>query len=165
MKKNVHKSRMVAVMTVVFLTLMVAADIWMIMQMAAHTGSYGWDIALVAVVTAAIVGSYAYAPLSVELSDTALVLHRGIGRKVFRYADMAGVELYERNGFPIRVCGCGGVFGFTGRYRNSKTGESYFSYVGDYSQAFFVLLKNGRRYLLSCEDREAVVAAVRKKLL
>ena len=164
MKKSVHKSRTVVVTTVVVLALLIAADIWLFLQMAAHTVPYALGAMLAVVITASIVGSYAYAPLSVELSDIALVLHRGVGRKVIRYADMSGIEFYKRNGTPLRVCGCGGVFGFIGRYRNSKTGISYFSYVGDYSQAFFVVLKNGRRYLLSCEDREAVVAAVKKKL-
>lgn len=163
MKKKVHKSRTVVVMTVVILLLLAAADIWLLLLLAVHTVPYALCAVLVGVITVAVAASYGYAPRFVELTATELVLHRGIGRKAICYADMCRIEPYARKGLPVRVCGIGGVFGFIGRYSNTEYG-SYFSYVGDYSQAFFVVLKDGKRYLLSCEDREAVVAEVGKRL-
>ena len=119
------------------------------------------DIGVFLIITLGIIFSYVYAPMSVTLSESSLVLRRGIGRKQFNYSDIERVEAYENKKIAARLCGIGGIFGFIGRYYVEGIGH-YFSYVGDYSQAFYFQLQNGKKYMLSCEDKEQVISLIRK---
>lgn len=163
MKKKVHRSKLVKILTIVLMTILIAVDIYLIIQMAARNGSYTLNAILILIITATIIGSYGYAPISVHLTDSAFILCRGVGKKVINYADIAVVDIYNHEGASIRVCGIGGIFGFIGKFYNKSIGN-YFSYVGDYSQAIYMQLKNGRKYVFSCTDREYVVFFIKKKL-
>ena len=133
---------------------------YLLIQIVENEIPYILGICLVIIITAAIIISYLY--LSIALSETSLTLYRGIGKKNFNYSDI-DVIIYISDEPVIRVCGIGGIFGFVGRYYTKKIGR-YFSYVGDYSQTFYLQLKNGKKYVLSCEDRDLVVFLIKKKI-
>lgn len=99
-------------------------------------------------------------PRSVELTADALVLHRVSGRKVFRYADIAEAGLWT--GKPsslLRLCGSGAFCGYIGWFSGGGLG-AHFEYVGNYADAFYLKLRSGRTYLLSCDGAEHVVESV-----
>ena len=161
--KKVHKARPLIILTVIFLAILVLADVYLLVQIIKNRIPHILGISLLAIITATVIGSYLYAPMSITLSESALILNRGIGKKKFNYSDIAAVDTYISDGPVVRVCGIGGVFGFIGRYYTKKIGH-YFSYVGDYSQTFYLRLKNGKKYLLSCENRDLIVFLVKKKI-
>ncbi len=101
-------------------------------------------------------------PKGVELTDDALVLHRVLGRKVFRYADIADAGLWT--GKPsclFRFCGSGAFCGFIGWFSGGGLG-THFEYVGSYADAFYIRLRRGRTYLLSCDVAEMAMKRVRE---
>ena len=161
--QKVHKARSLVILTIVFLVILVLTDVYLLVQVIMNKIPYILGISLLAIITATVIGSYLYAPMSIALSDDALILYRGIGKKKFNYSDIATIDTYISDGTVVRICGIGGVFGFIGRYYTKKIGH-YFSYVGDYSQAFYLRLKNGKKYLFSCEDRDLIVFLVKKKI-
>ena len=161
--KKVHKSKTVVVLTIVFLTILVLTDIFSLIQVSIDDIPYILGIGLALVITLGIIFSYVYAPIRITLSENSLVLHRGIGKKQFNYSDIERVEVFNNNHIALRLCGIGGIFGFIGRYYTEGIGH-YFSYVGDSSQAFYFQLKSGKKYMLSCEDREQVISLIREKI-
>lgn len=163
MIKKVHRSKSVKILTFIFMTILVVADIYLITQMATQKIPFILCALLFAIISATIFFSYMYAPMCIRLTDSSLILHRGIGKKVIDYSDIREIDIYKSEGIIVRVCGIGGVFGFIGKFYNKKIGH-YFSYVGDYSQTFYVQQKNGKKYVFSCEDREYIVFIVKKKV-
>ena len=98
---------------------------------------------------------FAYGPFKVSLSGSALTVKRGMGKKTFELSHIVDAGAYKL-GNDYRVCGVGGLFGWVGHFRRSRFG-SYFAYVGDFEQAFFIVLDSGKRYVLSCEGREELL--------
>ena len=161
--KKVHKSKMLVILTVAVLILLISTEIFFLVQVFIGDIPYLFSIELSLIIALSIIISYGYAPLTVTLSESSLVLRRGIGRKQFNYSDIEYVEAYDNKKIAARLCGIGGLFGFIGRYYTEGIGH-YFSYVGDYSQAFYFQLKSGKKYMLSCEDREQVISLIREKI-
>lgn len=96
-------------------------------------------------------------PKSVELTGGALVLHRVVGRKVFRYADIAEAGLWTGKPSDMFRCwGSGAFCGFIGWFSGGGLGM-HFEYVGSYDDAFYIRLRGGRTYLLSCDGAEQAV--------
>lgn len=161
--KKVHKSKTLVALTIVFLAILILTDVFFLVQILIGDVSYLFGIEFSLIVALSIIFSYVYAPMRITFSENSLVLHRGIGKKQFNYSDIESVEAFNNKHIALRICGIGGVFGFVGRYYTEGIGH-YFSYVGDYSQAFYFQLKNGKKYLLSCEDRDFVVSWIKKHI-
>lgn len=163
MTKKVHKSKTLVALTIVFLAILILTDVFFLVQILIGDVSYLFGIEFSLIVALSIIFSYVYAPMRITFSENSLVLHRGIGKKQFHYSDIESIEVFNNKHIALRICGIGGVFGFVGRYYVEGIGH-YFSYVGDYSQAFYFQLKNGKKYLLSCEDRDFVVSWIKKHI-
>ena len=98
----------------------------------------------------------------VELTADALVLHRVQGRKVFRYADIADAGLWTGKPSSLfRFCGSGAFYGFIGWFSGGGLG-THFEYVGCYGDAFYIRLRSGRTYLLSCDGSAQAVKRLRE---
>lgn len=105
-----------------------------------------------------------YAPKEIILDDTWLTLIKGGGKLTVAYADIEEIRMYDpRNTGNIRVFGIGGIYGYIGRFYNRDIGY-YTSYVGDYSQAFLIRTKKGRKYLFSCDNAAHIVKEIEKAL-
>lgn len=84
------------------------------------------------------------------------------GAQGFRYADIADAGLWT--GKPsclFRFCGSGAFCGFIGWFSGGGLG-THFEYVGSYADAFYIRLRRGRTYLLSCDGAEMAVKRVRE---
>ncbi len=121
-------------------------------------------IGVMVLIAATLIPCFMLAPRKIVLTDTQLVLHKGVGKLRLSYADMESVSIYRptKGVVDVRTFGIGGIFGFIGYFYNKQTGH-YIAYVGDYSQAFLVRMKNGKKYMLSCGNHQSIVAAVKMK--
>lgn len=114
-------------------------------------------VPILAIVISVLVYYYRQSPLYIELVDDALVLHCASGNKVFRYEDI--VEVGKWQGQPSRLLrqwGSGGFGGYIGWFSGGGLG-SHFEYVGKYQDAFYLKLRKGKPYMLSCDEAERVV--------
>ena len=135
-------------------------------------GAVIWPIALdiaivswvmLATVAATLISQLFYAPVSIELTDDALIVHRLLARKVIPVADIRrSASLHYPSG-PIRTCGCSGFFGNWGYFTERGIG-SYFAYYGDPADCFLVKLANGRKYMLGCRNAADFVAAIDSRI-
>ncbi len=116
----------------------------------------------VLIVGMCLAGLY-YSPMSVRVTDTAIEVVRSLKIKKILLADVKKVCLLSPTMGAIRICGSGGFMGYWGWFRERDLGK-YFAYYGKASDCFFVVLKNGRRYMLGCKDAPEMVEAIRKKM-
>lgn len=106
--------------------------------------------------TAIIAGLY-YCPISVEANRSEIKLYRLLAKpKVFAYKDVQAVDTCYPSAGGLRLCGSGGCFGYWGYFSDIMVG-TYFGYYGSRSHCFLVKLKNGKQYILGCENPVAMV--------
>lgn len=101
-------------------------------------------------------------PLSIEVNDRGVRVNRVIGSKTIKYGDIAETGLSYTPG-ALKLCGSGGFFGNLGWYKAEGFGV-YFSYVLDKSQAFYIVLKDGKRYMLSCDNPDEAIRLIRGRI-
>ncbi len=97
---------------------------------------------------------------TIEVTGDALILHKAGGNMVMPFLDIQEIRRYSKSG--IRLFGVGGVFGFIGLFANSEIGRHH-AYVGSCYEAFLVVMKSGKKYVFSCEDRDEAVRIVPEK--
>ena len=106
---------------------------------------------------------YAYSPRFVITSDSEICLCKGVGKVKIKYSDIANLGIFNTKEFSARTFGIGGICGYTGKFYTKSLGN-HTEYVGNYSQAFYLILKNGKKYVFSCEDRDAVLKEIQDKI-
>lgn len=104
-----------------------------------------------------------YAPVSVSVDGTTLNVHTTLRRKRIRIADIASVELCAPTMAEKRILSSGGYFGYWGHFSERDLGK-YFAYYGKSSDCFLVRLRNGRRYMLGCDEPSAVVDSIKAQI-
>lgn len=104
-----------------------------------------------------------YAPLSISVEDDTLNVNRVIFPKSIPLADIKSVELCSPTMTEKRICGSGGWFGYWGRSSEPSIGK-YFAYYGKASDCFLVKLKDGRQYLLGCENPAQIVEFIKNRI-
>ncbi len=118
------------------------------------------SVVIAVAVFGSIFGLYLMMPRRIELTADAIVVRRVAGKKVLPYADIYEAEAWS--GWPhalLRTCGSGALFGYIGWFAGGGLGRHY-EYVGRYSQAFYIKLRSGRPYMLSCQERDKVLERI-----
>lgn len=106
--------------------------------------------------TTTLVSMY-YCPVSVEATETGVKINRLLSRpKFFSYADIQAVETCYPSAGGLRLCGCGGFFGYWGYFHDSMIG-TFFGYYGSRDQCIVLKLKSGKQYVLGCSNAPAMV--------
>lgn len=157
MRANVFWSKTVKSITFSALLVLLAASAFFLLE-----GSF-WSLFMMVILLLAIVYCMYWAPNFISITDNSLILHKLLGRLTLPFDQIRTIDIYQSEGVNARICGSGGLFGFTGLFYNKQIGK-YRSYIGSYRQAFLVTMLNGKKYLFSCENREQIVALVKPKL-
>lgn len=63
----------------------------------------------------------------------------------------------------FRLCGSGGFAGYYGWYHDSRIGR-YFGYYGNRHECFLIQLKDGRQYVLGCENPTDMVTFLTEQI-
>lgn len=108
------------------------------------------------IVGAVIVASLFYCPLSVEVTDREVNIHRPLKTKALPLDSIKSVETFYPSAGGLRLCGSGGFAGFWGYFNDIMCG-SYFGYYGRRDSCFLVKMKDGRQYVLGCENPKVMV--------
>lgn len=123
--------------------------------------SMALDGSVAAIVAVMTLWCWWLSPKRIDVSGEWLTIVRRIGRKKIAVSDITYIERYGSMGSDTRVCGVGGVFGFTGWFKGRR--GKYLAYVGDYHNTVMVATAR-RRYLVSCDRPGELVAEVRKHI-
>lgn len=111
------------------------------------------NIILFFLVILAYISSLYFMPISLLLTSDKLVIRCLIHRVHIPLSNIAVIETAQKykDFTDIRVFGNGGLWGYTGLFRNKGVGK-YIAYMGNPQQAFYIRLKSGRNYLVSCDN-------------
>jgi len=120
-------------------------------------------VCLIAVFTVCNILALLYAPVSVSVDGNTLNIHTTLRRKRIRIADIASVELCAPTMAEKKILCSGGYFGYWGHFSERDLGK-YFAYYGKSSDCFLVRLRNGRRYMLGCDEPGAVVDSIKAQI-
>ena len=162
---KVSKSKTVRYTTIIIWLLVVAVliPVWYMVTSDPVIGSIIIMAAVTFLVAVVMAYFYSISPRLVEIGDGALVIHRAVGRKEFRYDDIKEAGLWTGNPLRLfRLCGCDGFYGYTGWFSGGGLGK-HFEYVGKYADAFYIKLRSGRTYMLSCDEAKKVVERINGK--
>ena len=154
---NVTKSKSVRILTIGAWVIVVTICLFILWQGIRHPVALLITVPILAIVIGVLVYYHRQSPLYIELMDDALVLYCVSGNKIFRYEDI--VEVGKWQGRPSRLLrqwGSGGFGGYIGWFSGGGLG-SHFEYVGKYQDAFYLKLRKGKPYMLSCDEAEQIV--------
>lgn len=116
------------------------------------------------VILVSLVGiSLYFFPKSIESNDNGLIIHCQYNDKAFAYSDIEKVERCYPSAGGLRLCGSGGFFGYWGYFTDIVIGN-YFGYYGNRSQCILIKLKDGKQYVISCENPDKMVNAISSRL-
>lgn len=159
MKQIVKFSYYCLIVTVVCFGVIVGMALWEYYK--TDNDVIPWILLAIAVISGFF--SLYYAPLSIEVTYTSLCINRSLRIKKIPLSDIASVELCSPTLGAKRICGSGGVCGYWGWFSEKDLGR-YFAYYGKASDCFLVTLKDGRKYMLGCENPAKMVEAIKSKL-
>lgn len=103
-----------------------------------------------------------YMPLSVSVNDVDLCVNRTICTKRIPLKEIREIKRMTASMLGWRFFGCDGRFGYWGWYKEKTLGK-YFAYYGKEFDCFFVRLKDGRQYVLGCDNPDAIVNYIKSK--
>ena len=118
---------------------------------------------IVALMTVMIVGALIYMPLYVSVNERALSVRRPLAVRRLPISEISTIQLMQPTIGEKRIIGSGGWFGYWGRFSDRVLGR-YFAYYGKASDCFLVRLKDGRQYMIGCEDPVAIVDYVKARI-
>jgi len=161
MKKNVHWSNTVRIITVLVSVLVIVALVTMGRNYLLNP-NYGLLLGIIAI-TITLAVFILSAPMSIVLEPDKLTLKKLFGSNSLKYSQILSVEKHKPSFCDMRIFGSAGFFGYIGIFCNKRIGK-YTSFVGDTHQCFLVTTKSGRKYALSCESPDEVITQLTAKL-
>lgn len=103
-----------------------------------------------------------YMPLSVSVCDGELRVNRTIRTTRISLKEIVSIERLQPTMLGRRIFGSDGWFGYWGWYRDKTLGK-YIAYYGNETDCFSVRLNNGNRYVLGCDNPDAIVNYIKSE--
>lgn len=103
--------------------------------------------------------AFAFRPVSYELTDDKLIIHRLLWDIKIDRTNIRSVEILdkERIGWAIRTFGIGGLFGYYGKFANAKLGNMTW-YATRKDKTVLVLTADNKKIILTPNDPEEFIA-------
>ena len=158
MKRTVKLSTYSTVMSVVGMLILAGVFFYVLRH-----GQLWKAYTLGAMVLVLCTGVLIYLPMSISVDDKALCVNRSVWTKVIPLSSIKSIELMQPTMGERLIVGSRGWLGHWGRFSDGELGR-YFAYYGKSSDCFFVRLKDGRQYMLGCNDPKAIVDYVRERI-
>lgn len=101
-------------------------------------------------------------PLYIVVNENGILLKRVVGKIHFPYNEIVFVDRFS-SVVNVRLCGSGGFLGHLGVYSNRNFGI-YQSYVENPKDAFIIIRRDKKKFVLSCNDSENVIQQIHNKI-
>lgn len=102
-------------------------------------------------------------PAYIKADKNNIVLGSLLRGKKIPICDIEYIELFKPSSGAIRVCASGGFMGSWGIFRETGIGK-YYGFYGKPSGCFLVRLKNGRKYVLGCNQPGKMVDYIKSQI-
>ena len=110
-----------------------------------------------------IVTGLIYAPVSICADTETIVLKSILRRRRLLLRDVESVQMFSPTMGAIRIIGSGGFMGYWGIFKEGDIGR-YMAFYGKASDCFLLRLKNGDKYVLGCENPQAMADYIQSRL-
>lgn len=110
-----------------------------------------------------IVTGLIYAPVSICADTETIVLKSILRRRKLLLRDVESVQMFSPTMGAIRIIGSGGFMGYWGIFKEGDIGR-YMAFYGKASDCFLLRLKNGDKYVLGCENPQAMADYIQSRL-
>ena len=114
------------------------------------------QISLAVILVIMLLSGLFYMPMSVGANKTAIQINFSLRIKIIPMQDVKSVKICQPTMGAIRICGSSGFMGYWGWFKERDLGK-YFAYYGRSRDCFLVELKNGRKYMLGCNNATQMV--------
>lgn len=126
---------------------------------------------LVAVVAIGTIGyTFAKSPQHIIVDNEGVGIRQRLGGKFLPKSEIKSVVWYDKDGktlrmdkTTIRVAGNGGMFGYTGRWRNKEIGP-FTIYARRLTGLVIFELTDGKKIVVSCDEPQALVDDVTSRI-
>lgn len=122
-----------------------------------------WQIGWSVFVVILLIISLYYMPMSIGADENAIYVNRSLKIKTIPMTDVVSVKLCPPTMGAIRICGSGGFLGYWGWFSERDLGK-YFAYYGKSSDCFLLVLSNGRKYILGCQNAPQMVEYISRQI-
>lgn len=92
-----------------------------------------------------------------------IILGRLLRCKRILVSDVESVEIFKPSSGAIRIFASGGFMGYWGLFQESGIGK-YYGFYGKPSDCFLVRLKDGKKYVLGCDQPEKMVEYISSQM-
>ncbi len=158
MKQSVKFSPYALFLTIISLVILIAVMIILL-----HNGKVVPAYIFAGVIVFICAMSLFYTPMSVSVTANSLNVNRSLRVKSIPFDEIESIRLWPPTMGERRVCGSGGWFGYWGWFHDRELGH-YFAYYGKSSDCFLVRLRNGRSYVIGCQNPQTIVDEVCRKI-
>lgn len=110
-----------------------------------------------------IVTGLIYAPVSICADTETIVLKSILRRRKLLLRDVESVQMFSPTMGAIRIIGSGGFMGYWGIFKEGDIGR-YMAFYGKASDCFLLRLNNGDKYVLGCENPQAMADYIQSRL-
>lgn len=110
-----------------------------------------------------IVTGLIYAPVSICADTETIVLKSILRRRRLLLRDVESVQMFSPTMGAIRIIGSGGFMGYWGIFKEGDIGR-YMAFYGKASDCFLLRLKNGDKFVLGCENPQAMADYIQSRL-
>lgn len=130
--------------------------------LAQHEALLPMEILLAVLIVIVVTITLYLVPVSIEVTDSTLAIN-GLVRTKRLPLDSVTLCGAPFNFITSQVKRTGSFAGYIGKYK-TPNGLEFFSYVMNKTQVFYVVLADGRKYLLSCKNPEEIVEQINAHL-
>lgn len=162
MRHRVRRSWGSAVYTTIVVSMLLALLVYFLKR-----GDMTCVWTIVAAIGILAAGALYFTPLAVSVGSRDLRVYRPLSAKSIPLNDICDVKLCPPTMATViarRIVGSGGFAGSWWGWFSEEDIGKYFAYYGKSSDCFLVTLKNGRKYMIGCENPQAIVECIRKAI-
>ena len=157
MEANVKFSLFSKIITIVVFGLLVGIGVYCAI-MGDSTGIIVLIICLIL-----LIPSLYYSPKSIKVNDTTITINTYLSKHKLLISNIENIDYYLPMMVNFRICASGGLMGYWGIFRGIDIGN-YMAYYGKSSECFLIRMKNGDKYVLGCENPDAMMKYIENKL-
>lgn len=109
------------------------------------------------------ISSLFFGPAYIKADRDYIVMGSLLRSKKIPMKDVVSIELFQPTMGAVRVFASGGYMGYWGVFRESDIGK-YYGFYGKASDCFLLRLKDGRKYVLGCNEPNKMVDYIKLQI-
>ncbi len=156
MKSKISYSRFATVLTAVLSGALLVACVATVKEAAAF-------FSLLAILLVLYISMLFFGAAYIKADSEYIVMGSLLRSKKILMRNVASVELFQPTMGAIRICGSGGFMGYWGIFKEGDIGR-YYAFYGKASDCFLVRMKNGDKYVLSCNQPKQMVDYIKSQI-